>query len=547
MSNPAPDLTELHAALNLAQPTLISLRYRSALVLDDILRTMRQLIAPRLLHELRYQAGEERVEAAAIQLVDSTSQLAADDIPVIALRPEPGADPKSPALATFWKVVNGQREALGNLNAIVLICLDDAHTAAAYHHARDLISWCAPKFEFDALTPISDDRLALIQSESGSHSSGSGGRSTWDSLHPLWRQALASGNPITTDHTTRIALPLLQAAVDNGMVSEGHAFMQEANAAHIPFRDERQRSRWLESCGNLAVAQGDLAGAMRHFTESKTIRERLAASDPTNAQWQRALSVSLNNLGDLAVAQGDLTGALHHFTESKIISERLATSDPANAPWQRGLSVSLIKLGNIAVAQGDLAGAMRHFTESKTIRERLAASNPANTQWQRDCSVSLDKLGDLAVSQGDLAGALRYFTEDYAIAERLAASDPTNAQWQRDLSVSLIKLGGLAVAQGDLAGAMRHFTESKTIRERLAASDPANAQWQRDLSYCCWFIAAEIYEPQERWAEALELMQQSLMIDERLAATDPTNVMWQKDVKVSRELVAELREKVAGK
>ena len=42
-------------------------------------------------------------------------------------------------------------------------------------------------------------------------------------------------------------------------------------------------------------------------------------------------------------------------------------------------------------------------------------------------------------------------------------------------------------------------------------------------------------------------VQQSLMIDERLAATDPTNVMWQKDVKVSRELVAELREKVAGK
>jgi hypothetical protein len=107
-----------------------------------------------------YQAETGRAEAAAFQLVGSASQLATDDIPVIALRPEPGADPKSPALATFWKVVNGQRETLGHLNAIVLICLDDAHTSAAYHHARDLISWCAPKFEFDALTPTGGDGLA---------------------------------------------------------------------------------------------------------------------------------------------------------------------------------------------------------------------------------------------------------------------------------------------------------------------------------------------------------------------------------------------------
>jgi tetratricopeptide (TPR) repeat protein len=594
MSNLAPDLSELHAALSLAQPALFSLRYRSALVLDDILRTMRQLIAPRLLHELRYQVETDRVEAAAFQLVSSANHLAADEIPVIALRPEPGADPKSPALAAFWKVVNGQRETLGHLNAIVLICLDDAHTGAAYHHARDLISWCAPKFEFDSLTPISGDRPALIHSESISRTSGSGGRATWYSLHPLWRQALASGKPLTADLTTRIVLPLLRAAVANGMVSEGHAFMQEANAAHVPFRDERQRSLWLETCGDLAVAQGDLAWALRSYTESKTLRERLAASDPANAAWQRDLSVSLERLGDLAVAQGDLAGALRSFTDAKTIRERLAVSDPANTKWQRDLSVSLEKLGDLAVAKGDLAGALRYYTDAKTIRERLAASDPANTKWQRDLSVSLEKHGDLAVAKGDLAGALRYYTEGKAIAERLvasdytnaewqrdfwmsngklgdlataqgdlpaaldywtkanevtsrlAANDPANAAWQRDLSVSLNKLGDLAVAQGDLNGALRSFTEGKNIAERLAASDSANAAWQRDLSYSCYVIAAEVFQPQQRWAEALALMEQSLLIDERLAATDPTNVVWQKDVKVSRALVEKLRAKVAG-
>ncbi|MCX6880092.1 MAG: toll/interleukin-1 receptor domain-containing protein, partial [Verrucomicrobia bacterium] len=65
------------------------------------------------------------------------------------------------------------------------------------------------------------------------------------------------------------------------------------------------------------------------------------------------------------------------------VIERLAASDPANAEWQRDLSVSLIKLGDLAVAQGDLAGALRYFTQDMAIAERLAASDPANAEWQR--------------------------------------------------------------------------------------------------------------------------------------------------------------------
>lgn len=282
--------------------------------------------------------------------------------------------------------------------------------------------------------------------------------------------------------------------------------------------------------------------------KAEAIFRALAASDRANAVLQRDLSVSLNNLGELAVDQGDLAGAMRCYTESKGIAERLAASDPANAVLQRDLFVSQVNLGDLAVAQNDLAGALRCFTETKVIAERFAASDPANAAWQRDLWMSNGKLGDLAAdlvtAQGDIPAAVRFWTKANEITSRLAASDPANAAWQRDLSVTLNKLGNLAVAQEDLVGAMRSFTESKSIRECLAASDPANAEWQRDLSYSCWLIAAKVFEPQELWAEALELMEQSLTIDERLAATDPTNVMWQKDVQVDRALVAVLRAKV---
>ena len=65
----------------------------------------------------------------------------------------------------------------------------------------------------------------------------------------------------------------------------------------------------------------------------------LLAGNPGNAGWQHDLSVSYDKVGDVQVAQGDLAGALKSFRDSLAIRERLAQSDPGHAGWQRDLSV----------------------------------------------------------------------------------------------------------------------------------------------------------------------------------------------------------------
>jgi len=295
---------------------------------------------------------------------------------------------------------------------------------------------------------------------------------------------------------------------------------------------QRELSVSLNRLGDLAVAQGDLAAALRYFTQSKTIAERLVASDPTNAAWQHDLSVSLNKFGDLAVAQGDLVAALRYCTESKTIHESLAAIDPANAEWQHAFSVALGRLGDLAVAQGDPVAALRYFTQSKTICESLAAIDPANAAWQRYLSVTLNKLGDLALGQGDLVAALRYFNQCKTMRERFAAIDPADTEWQRALSVSLIKLGDLAVAQRDLTAASPYFIQSKAIFERLAASDPANAAWQHDLSVSLLKLG-DLAVAQDELAAALGYFTQCKTILESLAANDPANAAWQRDLSVS--------------
>ena len=59
-------------------------------------------------------------------------------------------------------------------------------------------------------------------------------------------------------------------------------------------------------------------------------------------------------IGDVQVKQGDLAGALKSYNDSLAINDRLAKSDPGNAEWQRDLSVSYERVGNVLLDQRDL-------------------------------------------------------------------------------------------------------------------------------------------------------------------------------------------------
>ncbi|HUS80270.1 MAG TPA: hypothetical protein VM283_03315, partial [Armatimonadota bacterium] len=109
--------------------------------------------------------------------------------------------------------------------------------------------------------------------------------------------------------------------------------------------------------------------------------------------------------------------------------ERLAQSDPGNAEWQRDLSMSHISIGDVRRAQGDLAGALEAYQAALATQERLAALDPGNAFRQRDLSLSYSRIGDVRRAQGDLAGALAAYEASLRIRERLATADPGNAGW----------------------------------------------------------------------------------------------------------------------
>jgi hypothetical protein len=56
--------------------------------------------------------------------------------------------------------------------------------------------------------------------------------------------------------------------------------------------------------------------------------------------------------------------------------KHLVKSDPSNAGWQRDLSVSYNKIGDVLVAQRNLAEALKSYQAGLAIIERLMESNP---------------------------------------------------------------------------------------------------------------------------------------------------------------------------
>ena len=243
--------------------------------------------------------------------------------------------------------------------------------------------------------------------------------------------------------------------------------------------------------GDVLVAQGDLAGALKAYRDSLAIADRLAKSDPGNAGWQRDLSVSYDKVGDVQVGAGRPRGG------AEVLPRQPRDRRPAGEIRSRQRRLAARSLGVVRTrsatcrsAQGDLAGALKSYRDSLAIRDRLAKSDPGNAGWQRDLSVSYNKVGDVQVAQGDLAGALKSYRDSLAIRDRLAKSDPGNAGWQRDLAISYAKLASVYLAQNDDARGREALEAGRAIMVKLVALSPDNATWKNDLAWFDGRIAA---------------------------------------------------------
>jgi serine/threonine-protein kinase len=274
---------------------------------------------------------------------------------------------------------------------------------------------------------------------------------------------------------------------------------------------------------------GSVTDAIRSYSESITLLERLARDHPAVPQVQSDLAGSYNNIGILLSATGHPTEALESYRRAVAIEKRLARDNPSVAEYQNDLARSYINIGNLLRPTGPQAEALESYLRALAIRERLARDNPTVAEYQRDLAMSHGNIGGLLSDSSQLAEALESHRRALAIREWLAQDHPTVSEYQSGLADSHYNIGVVLSSTGNLAEALESHQRAVVIRERLAHDYPTVSEYQGDLAMSHGHIGV-LLRVAGHPDEALEEFRRALAVFQRLAHDNPAVTEYQRDL-----------------
>jgi tetratricopeptide (TPR) repeat protein len=286
-------------------------------------------------------------------------------------------------------------------------------------------------------------------------------------------------------------------------------------------------------------AQDHLLDALTLHQASIANMARLAKVNIADAGWQRDLAVTYERVANLLVWQERLPVALNAFSASLAIMDRLARVDPGNAGWQHDLAMSYVRIGEVLAGQHDLPEALKSYQAGLAIADRLAKADPANSRWQHEMATTYGRVGDVLAEQDRLQDALKFYQASLAVVERLAKVDPDEALWQRESSTTYIKVGDILAEQRNLPDALRSYQAGLAIAERLAKVDPGGARWRRELA-ATYSKVGDMLVEQRNLPDALKSYRAGLAIAERLAMADPGNARRQTELLETYDTVVDV-------
>ena len=259
----------------------------------------------------------------------------------------------------------------------------------------------------------------------------------------------------------------------------------------------RDVSVTLDRLGDFLVQRGqrgDAETALKHYTRSLELGEKTLQAHPDNGRVARDVSVALEKLGDFLAQSGVRASAevaLKDYTRSLELREKLLQASPDYGLEARDVSVTLIKLGDFLVQRGqrwDAETALKYYTRSLELSEKILQAHPGYGEATRDVSVALERLGDFLVRRdqpGDAEAALKHCTRSLELREKLLQSNPNSAQAVCDVALSLRNLSIYCRDRGDREGEERNSRACyNLLRERIATGvtlDPTIVQFFDEL------------------------------------------------------------------
>ncbi len=266
---------------------------------------------------------------------------------------------------------------------------------------------------------------------------------------------------------------------------------------------------------------GDIAGAMKSYQKSLTVREILAKANATDQAAQSELAESYDKVAGALSVTGDAAQALGKYRQSLAIRESRLSAEPASDDARWEVADSHNSVGDVLVGQQDWTAALKEHQQALSGFEALGEAHPDTVRYRRMAAISRTKVAFVYERTGETELAVQNYQKAVAMLEPLVASDPDNALLRRNLAHASFSLGSVLVNSNDSSG-LKELRHAAFIDESLAAADPADKRIDRDLAliYGCLGDAGRKLGDTKL---ALQYYVKAVSVAESRSASDPQN------------------------
>lgn len=304
---------------------------------------------------------------------------------------------------------------------------------------------------------------------------------------------------------------------EQGRRSEAEsAYNRAIDLAKALTKDKPQNSEWKqlyanceEALGRLYYTMGRLEASIDKIHATLKVRQELLSHSkkPNEARYLHVSTVQ--NLALSYWRNQQLDHATHYIDEAVETARKLVKNQPSNADFQSILAVSLGTKSNILRDRGDLKKAIDVTYESLTIRIALYEQFPGNAERVEEMMWIRANLGLLQMMNGNHEDAIENLRQDMSQRRRLYEEDTTNVVRCMGLTFQLSLLAEANFNLGKVDETERFLTECLLYSRNLNKADSSNPTV---ISRFALHLVqmAELQATRNQWKDAISLSTQAL-------------------------------------
>ena len=264
--------------------------------------------------------------------------------------------------------------------------------------------------------------------------------------------------------------------------------------------------------GYIDWQRSNLPDAASAFQRYRALADRMVELAPREAKYKQERISSNTVLGTVLMEQRRYRQAAELFESTLQSAEMLAASDPRNREFSKALTATLAWLADAREFSGQLNDAFAHRRRQLALLQGMLRADKGDTVLKRREMTAHRALARLFAARGDLTAALDQARAASATIEDLARIEPDNTEWQQAGASTRFERAQLELAAGrlDLAAAI-NSSACKTS-DQLLKKDSSVTLWRTQLQRQCFSNHARIALKRGDMSRAMTYAQQALAL-----------------------------------